>query len=92
MSDLKKTHERSNLIKSTVSLLMPSMLKLNKSEHKLPRNKGETGDDVVRLTRSASKSSARNGYKFDKMFEPIFCIKSQSFNADVNSGRVTIEF
>ena len=86
------TYERSNLIKSTVSLLIPSIFKLNRNEHKLPRNKGDTGDDVVWFIRSASKSSATNGYKFEKILEPILCMKSQSFKADINSGRVTIEF
>jgi hypothetical protein len=68
------------------------MFKLNKNEHKFPTNKGETGDDVVWFTRSASKSSATNGYKFENTVKPILCIKSQSFREDINSGRVTIEF
>ena len=87
-----QTHERSNLIKSTVSLRIPSIFKLNKNEHKFATNNGETGDVVVWLTRSASKSNATNGYKLDKTLEPILCIKSQSFNADINSGRVSTEF
>jgi hypothetical protein len=44
------------------------------------------------LTRRASKSSATNGYKFEKIVEPILCIKSQSFKAEINSGTVKTEF
>jgi hypothetical protein len=47
---------------------------------------------VVWLTRSASKSNATNGYKLENTVEPILCIKSQSFKAVINSGRVTNEF
>ncbi len=86
------TYERSNLINSVESLLIPSIFKLNNNEHKFPMNNGETGDDVVWLTRSASKSNATNGYKLENTVEPILCIKSQSFKAVINSGRVTNEF
>ncbi len=41
------TYERSNLINSVESLLIPSIFKLNNNEHKFPMNNGETGDDVV---------------------------------------------
>jgi len=80
------------LIKSIESLWILRRFKLNKNEHKFAINNGETGDDVVWLTRSASKSSATNGYKFENIVEPILCKKSQSFKADINSGSITNEF
>ncbi len=86
------TYERSNLINSVESLLIPSIFKLNNNEHKFQMNKDERGDDVVWLTRSASKSNATNGYRLENIIEPILCIKSQSFKAVINSGRVTNEF
>ncbi len=80
------------MIKSIELLLIPRIFKLNKNEQRFPINEGETGDDVVWLTRRASKSSATNGYKFEKIVEPILCIKSQSFKAEINSGTVKTEF
>jgi hypothetical protein len=41
------TYERSNLINSVESLLIPSIFKLNNNEHKFQMNKDERGDDVV---------------------------------------------
>lgn len=90
--DFYKTYEISNLSKSIVSLWMPNICKLNKNEHKFPRNKGDTGEDVVWFTRSASRSRAANGYKFEKTLEPSLCIKSQSFRMAIRSEGVRMEF
>jgi hypothetical protein len=35
------TYERSNLINSVESLLIPNIFELNNNEHKFPMNKGE---------------------------------------------------
>lgn len=66
---------------------MPSMFRLKRNEQRLATKRGETGEVVVWFTLNASKSSATNGYRLEKTLDPIRCMKSQSFSAEVSSGK-----